>query len=186
MANPVLIRRSQGGFSLIEILIVAALIAAGLAAVLFLVNRYNTKQVTNDEAAALNQMAAEVRTKFRSQGNFNGITPAVLINNGIVDPRKINGTNIETGWNTNVTVAPANLNGVNGDAMSFTYTLPRESCPDFVQAAEGTFPRVVVGGTTVKNVPAGGTAARLDVVALGTACNPGAGGNVSVVFTLGR
>lgn len=176
--------KKQRGFSLLEILIVAALVAAGLAGLFFLVNRYNTKQVTNDEASSLNSIAAEVRTKFRSQGNYNGITPQVLINNGIVPPTKINGANIETGWNTNVAIAAANLNGTAGDSVSFTYTIPRESCADFVQAAEGSFPRISVGGTNVKDVPGGQRT--LNIATLGTQCDAGAGGNVAAVFTLGR
>lgn len=176
--------KKSRGFSLLEILIVAALVAAGLAGLFFLVQRYNTKQTTNNEAQNLNQIAAEVRTKFRSQGNYTGITPAVLIQNGIVPPTMVNNTNIETGWNTNVAVAAANLNGTNGDSVSFTYTLPRESCADFVQAAEGSFPRISVGGVNVKDVPGG--ARTLNIVTLGAQCNAGAGGNTAVVFTLGR
>jgi len=176
--------KKQGGFSLLELLIVASLVAAGLAGLFFLVNRYNTKQTTNNEAASLNAIAAEVRTKFRSQGNYTGISPQVLINNGIVPGTMINGTNIETGWNTNVAIAPANLNGTAGDSVSFTYTLPRESCADFTQAAEGSFPRISVGGVNVKDIPGG--MRTLNIATLGTQCNAGAGGNVAVVFTLGR
>lgn len=172
------------GFSLLEILVVAALVAAGLAALFALVNIYNQRQTTNAEASALNTIAAETRATFRSQGNFTGITPAVLIANGLVPATMVNGTNIETGWNTNVTVVPANLNGTMGDAVTFTYTLPRAACSRFVQAAEGAFPRVTIGGVAVKDVPAGANA--LNVVTMGAQCNAGAGGNVAIALTLGR
>lgn len=178
--------KRQKGFSLLEILIVAGLLAAGLAALFFMLNRYNVRAAANNEAEVLNTMAAETRTQFRSQGNYTGVTPAVLIANGIVPTTHVNGTAIETGWATTVAVAPANLNGTMGDSVSFTYTLPRESCSRFVQASEGAFSRVIVGGVHVKDIPTG--ARNLNVATLGTQCNAAAaaGGNVTVVFTLGR
>lgn len=172
------------GIATLDLLLYTGLAVAALAAVFFIVNLVINRQAVNDEIQTLQTMASETRTKFRAQGSFTGITPNVLIQNGIVPATKVNGTNIQTRWNTNVLVASANLNGAAGDSVTFSYTVPRENCSSFVEAAEGTFPRISVGGTNVKNVPGG--ANTLDVVALGAQCDSGAGGNVQVVFFLGR
>lgn len=172
------------GMATMDLMIYTALAIAGMAAVFFVAGVVMNRQAVTEEVNTLQTMAAGTQTKFRAQGNFTGVTPNVLIQNGIVPARKVSETNIQTRWNTNVLVAPANLNGTLGDSVTFTYTVPRENCSNFVEAAEGTFPRIAVDGVNVKNVPGG--ANTLDVVALGAQCNAGAGGNANVVFFMGR
>ncbi len=125
------------GFSLLELLIAAALIAVGLLGLFFLVNRYNVQQAVANEVQALSQTVAETRTKFRAPGNFAGITPTVLIDNGMINPSRVVAGTIMSEWSTVVGVVPVNLNGTVNDAVSFNYTVPRQFCSDFVSGVAG-------------------------------------------------
>lgn len=160
-------RKKTKGFTLIEVLIVLAIAAGILFAVFIAVGKVQTKQVSKEAAEMLNLMVADVRAKFKSQGNFTGITPQVLIDNRIPPNTMIEGANIVSPWNSHILVAPVTINNPN-DAVRFTYqTVPQEDCSNFVTAAQGTFTRITVNGTVLKNVP---TVPMLNVAQLGTAC----------------
>lgn len=177
-------KKKQAGLTLIELSIGIVIAAALIFGVFYLVGVVNDRSVVKDEGQYLNQMIADARTKFRQQGSYNGINPGVMINLGIVPPPMVNGANIRTGWSTNVAVAPTNLNGTVGDGISFTYTVPRKSCSDFVDAGAGAASRVTIGGTVVKSIPAGQN--NLNIVNVATACDSDAAGNVAVIFEQGR
>lgn len=171
------------GFTLIEVLIVLAIAAAVLFAVFAAVSKVQAKQITKEAAEGLNLMVADTRAKFKSQGNFTGISPKVLIDNRIPPSNMIQGNNIVSPWNTNIGVAAATLQNTN-DAVAFTYTgIGEEDCSNFVTAAEGSFARVTVNGTAVKDVP--GNVHQVNVATLGTACSNG-GANNTIVFVQGR
>lgn len=182
--NPPGSRSKQKGLTLIELAIVIAIVAIIIFGVFLLFSRVQTSRIATDEAQNLNMMMADVRSKFGTQGSFNGITPTVMINLGLVPRTMINGNNIRNGWNTNVTVAAVNLSGTAGDGVEFTYQVPREACADFVTSASGAASRITVGGTVVKNVTAGQNT--VNVATLGTQCNADAGGNVPVLLAQGR
>jgi len=175
-------KRKSKGYTLIEVLIVLAILAAVLFSVILTLNKVQAKQLTKEAAENLNLMVADTRAKFKSQGNFTGVNEQVLINNRVPPSSMIQGAHIVSPWTTNITVAPATLLNLN-DAVSFAYTgIGIEDCSNFVQAAEGAFNRINVSGTAVKNIPAGIV---LNVAALGTACVAG-GGNNAITFIQGR
>lgn len=178
------LRRKQQGFTLIELVIVLAIAAVILFGVFILVSRAQTSRVANDEVQNFNMMIADVRTKFGPQGSFVGITPAVLIDLGIVPKHMINAATIRTGWSTTVAVAPTNLNGTVGDAVRFSYTVPRASCGDFATGASGAAGRVTVDGVVVKDVPA--ALNNVNVAALAGACDSDIGGTVDILLDQGR
>jgi len=161
--------RGSRGFTLIELLIALAIGAGLLFAVFVVVGKVQSKALTKEAAENLNLMVADTRAKFKSQGNFTGVSPQVLINNRIPPQQMISGTNIVSPWNTNIAVAPVTINNPN-DAVRFTYTgVPSEDCSNFVQAAEGSFGRVTVAGTVVKNLYAN-PVVPLNIATLGTQC----------------
>lgn len=176
--------RRQKGFTLVEISIAVVVAAALLFGVFWLVGVIGERSAVKDEIQNFTTLANDTRTKFRNQGSYTGITPAVLVQLGVVPPEMVRGTNIVTAWETNLDVAPTTLNGNAGDGVRFTYTLPRKSCSDFIDGVARNAARITVGGTVVKNVPGGVNTVNQANVA--TACNAPAGGNVTVMLDQGR
>lgn len=148
-------RAVQRGFTLIEVLIVIALVAVMLGAVFAVANRVNVQSTLSDFSSNMTLMASETRTAFRPQGTFLGVTPAVLIGMGIVPPSMVSGSAIVTPWaGSTVEVAPEMVS-VAGDAVRFTVSgIPGAQCAAFVAAMEPAFARIRVGPTNVKNMTA--------------------------------
>lgn len=166
-------KKSARGFTLIELLMVLAIGAGLLFAVFVAVNKVQSKALVKEAAENLNLMVADTRAKYKAQGNFTGVSPAVLINNRIPPQQMIQGTNIVDPWNQNIAVVSTTVTNAN-DAVRFTYpAVPRDDCSNFVQAAEGAFGRVTVGATVVKNLYAN-PPVPLNVGTLGTACSSAA------------
>lgn len=164
-------KKPARGFTLIELLMVLAIGAGLLFAVFVAVNKVQGKALVKEAAENLNLMVADTRAKYKAQGNFDGISPEVLINNRIPPQQMIQGTkNIVDPWNQNIAVASTTVTNAN-DAVRFTYpAVPRDDCSNFVQAAEGAFGRVTVGTAVVKNLYAN-PPAPLNITTLGTACS---------------
>lgn len=177
-------RKQQRGMGLLDMAIWLVIVAGVAAFIFYLVGVIQGRRASADEAQNLNLMMTDTRTKFGEQGSFNGVSPQVLIQLGVVPKSMINGANIRSKWNTDVAVAAVALHGAAGDGIEFTYTLPRENCAEFVTAGAGSAARVTVGGTVVKNIPGGINT--LQTATLGTSCDANAGGNVAVAFAQGR
>lgn len=178
--------RKQKGLTLIEIAIVLLILGGIMGLMYWYLAQTNERSVMKDEAQAYNTMIADVRTKFRAQGSYTGVSPQALVQLGVVPPTMVNGNAIRSGWNTPVTVAAINLSGSAGDGIEFTYQVPRRSCADFVDSTQGASTRVVIGGTTVKNQTTGGAANTLNVAQVATACDAQTGGNVQIALAQGR
>lgn len=148
-------RAVQRGFTLIEVLIVIALVAVMLGAVFAVANRVNVQSTLSDFSSNMTLMASETRTAFRPQGTFVGVNPSVLIGMGIVPPSMVSGSAIVTPWaGSTVEVAPEMVS-VAGDAVRFTVSgIPGAQCAAFVAAMEPAFARIRVGPTNVKNMTA--------------------------------
>lgn len=178
--------KSQQGIGLIELAISLAIVAAVLFGIFYLVNVVQGKRATTAEAQNLTMMASDLRTKFGNQASFAGINANNMIKLGLVPESMISGTAMISGFSTPVTVAPTNLNGQANDGFTFTYQVPSRNCSDFVSAVEGTFSRVAIAGTAIKDL----TANDNDIsVADLASCDASAGGGssmVSVAFTQGR
>ncbi|WP_019583725.1 type 4 pilus major pilin [Thioalkalivibrio sp. ALE16] len=171
--------RKSKGFTLIEVLIVLAIGAGILFAVFAAVSKVQGKAVAKEASETLNLMVADTRALYRSQGNFNNIDAETLVNNNVPPRSMVNGSDIISPWNTAIAVDEATINTTN-DAVRFTYPdVPRDDCTGFVQAAEGSFTRVEVGGSVVKDV--GQT---MEVATLGQACS--SADFVDIAFTQGR
>lgn len=185
--KPVSSPRKQQGFSLIEMAIVIAIAAILLFLVYQRLTKTQDSRIANDEASNFSSMMTDIRTRFGAQGDFAGVSTAVLIGNGLVPANMVKGTAgaeaIVTGWNTTVAVAPATLQYAN-DAVALTYQVPRKQCSDFVTAASQAAARVTVGGAVVKNAAAG--LDKVNLTQLGTSCAASTAGNVSVLLEQSR
>jgi len=175
--------RKQKGFGLIELAIAIAIGAAIIFGVFVMVKRAQSGRAASNEAKNLMLMSADLRTKFSGQGSFAGLSADNLIKMGIVPSNMISGTSIRSGFSTDVTVAPINLNGAANDGFEFTYTVPSDDCGTFVQSVEGAFARVSIAGTQIKNVPAGDSEVNVGDLAN---CNATGTSNAPVTLTFAQ
>jgi len=176
-------RLRRKGFSMIELMVVIGIIAAMVLAAFWAVPVIRNNIKSSDEANAYMAMSNDVRTVYSTQGNFNGVNSGSLIKLGVVPSNMVRNDTIISTFDTLVTVAPTNLIGTN-DGVEFSYTIPREACTKFVQKSAVASARVTVGSTVVLNRTSGDN--RVDVNALGDACDSGAGGNVNILLAQGR
>jgi prepilin-type N-terminal cleavage/methylation domain-containing protein len=155
----------QRGMTLIELLLVL-LVAGGIFVIVFgYFKEANNQTQVQTAASELALMSKKAQKVFSSQGSYDGATAAVLINLGIPSKKWISGSNIRDPWGNNITVASA---GTNNAILRFTYAgVPSDVCSSFVTTTEGSFQRVAVGSTVIKNT---GTGTTLSAVTLGTAC----------------
>lgn len=182
-------RKNQKGIGLIELSIALVIAAAVLFGVFALVNKANASRVVTAEAQNLTMMATSLRTKFSNQASFQGISASNMIALGLVPENMINGNAINSGFSTQVNVAAVNLNGQANDGFEFTYQVPAKSCSDFVSSVEGTFSRVNIDGTVVKNTAYGASGGGDDAITVTdlAACDATAGtAPVTVRFAQGR
>jgi prepilin-type N-terminal cleavage/methylation domain-containing protein len=172
--------RKAKGFTLLELLLVVAIVAIALAVLFFLFGKVQSKSTAQTEAQNLVTMAADVKGLFSPQGNFTNINDQVLVQNNVPPTGMVSGTNIVNGWGGAVTVAAA---GTGDSEATFQYDgVPTgDSCSGFVQGAQSAFSTITVNGQTVKDVTTG---AQFSAATLGAACNGANGGTVSVVYTL--
>lgn len=172
--------RKSKGFTLLELLLVVAIVAIALAVLFFLFNKVQSKSTAQTEAQNLVTMAADVKGLFSPQGNFTGINDAVLVQNNVPPTGMVSGNNIVNGWGGAVTVAPA---GIRNSQATFRYAgVPTgDSCSAFVQGAQSAFAIINVNGRVIKNVTTG---TKFSAATLGTACNGTGGGTATIIYTL--
>lgn len=171
--------KKAGGFTLVEFGIVAALLAIAAMGIYALYADKRESSNAAAEAQSFTMMAADAQQKFRVQSSYTGTTAQTLIGNGIVPSSMVNGSNIITRWNNNVTITTANLHGT-ADGLTFNYTVPQKVCSDFVTQAQEAATRVLVRGTNVKDIGEPLTLAKVDA-GCGTGSAP-----VSVALTIGK
>jgi len=176
--------KRKNGFSMIELLVVIGIIAFMALAAFVVVPMARNSWNASKEADFYAAMSADTRTVYSTQGNFNGVSPATMIKLGLVPSTLVRNNVIVSSFETNVEVAPTNLNGNANDGVEFSYTLPREVCTKFVQKSAMASARVTVGGQVVLNRPTGENT--VNVSTLADACDSGAGGNVNILLAQGR
>lgn len=172
----------QRGQIAIEYVIIIALVALALIGVIYFFTKGRNTNSVNNQASILTNIVADTQKLFQSQPDYSTLTGAVLINNNAIPSTMVSGTNIVSGWNTPVTVAPGNLYGTN-DAAIFTYTVPQNVCSDFTSAVASSFPKITIAGTAVKDMTAG---TALSVAALGTACAAAPAAGAAIAFYAGK
>lgn len=168
----------QRGLTLIEMLLVL-LVAGGIFVIVFgyfkEANNQTQVQSATSELALMGKKAQKI---FGGQGSYAGATTTVLVNLGIPSQKWIAGSNIRDPWGSNIAVSTT---GTNNSMLRFTYSaVPNEVCPSFVTTAEGSFQRVAVGGTIIKNTLAG---TNLSAVTLSSACS-GTGNTKTIYFDI--
>lgn len=170
------------GFSMIEIIIVIAVIGVLTAVVLNLAKGMRESANINTEISNLSMLVSTSQSVFSSQGDYTGIQNNVITRSASF-PTGMMGTNentIKTSWhNAGVEFAESTYSA-GADAFSITYnTVPHTSCVDFVSKTYKSYFRVQIGGTTVRDISAS-TANEGNIAGITGACP--SNGDTTIVF----
>jgi hypothetical protein len=158
-------------------MIALLLFAAVIGIVMTVWNAVKSTTGVQREASLLNTTVSKLQGHYRNQGHFAGVAAQVVIDLGAVDRTQVSGNQILSIWRTPVAYAPTTLGAGANDAVAVTYTgVEQGDCSSFVNSVAGTFSRITVNGTAVKNQPAG--VLNVDVTALAGACASAATGTV--------
>lgn len=182
--------RSQGGFSLIELLLVLAIVAALAVAAFIVYPRVQAGRNASYEAQVLSSAQAGVKALFTTN-NYDRINKATAFNAEIF-PKNMNlsASSIQNQWNGEVDISTSSSAGAAGTAVGtpdryfrIIYTnVPADVCIRLAGAAVQNFGTVLInpanavtgGGVVVQdNYSATPTALREDLIA--TNCKPSTG-----------
>lgn len=172
-------RKSQKGFTIIELLIVLAVALAliGLAA------SYGPTLFGGQRSAAGNlalQAIVQGGNAVKSGPTFVGVDQTAIARSGKLPTTMVGpGNTIINQWNGTVTVAPVTWNGTANGAMAVTYPgVPRNECNSIISSAGSNFVKIVVGASPAVKDDSAGTA--LTTGAVTAACDNASN---SIVFT---
>lgn len=135
-------RKGQRGFTLVEVIIVLAIVGVALAGVLVLQGQAEERNRITQVITALNAMAGTTRAVFAPANTFTAVTATNLINAGVVvPPFTVAGTAVNDPWGGGMTV------GGSPSFFGFSVTAPNQStCMAIVSALAPSAVRVTVGG----------------------------------------
>ncbi|AMR78618.1 type 4 pilus major pilin [Cupriavidus nantongensis] len=174
------LRNNQGGFTLVEMLIAAVLLALAIAGIYKGVADYLANDRANRELKELPAVIAAIQQKFAQRQSYAGATTAGLVNLGVFPESWVIGNTVQNRWGGTVTVATTTLVSAN-DGLTLTFTqVPRAECTDVVPGMEQSVRAVTVGGTPVK-----ANNAQTDIMLVGNACAAGGASN-TIVYTIGK
>ena len=182
--------RSQG-FSLIELLLVLAIIAALAVAAFIIYPRVQAGRQATFETQVLSSAQASVKSLF-TQGDFRNLTTAAALNGKFFPDSYVNGAalnnqfggTVTAGSITDITTAPPVQAAAAAAAarpyFGITYTnVPSEVCVRLAGGAAGNFGAIVINGNVVKNAYLAAPTA-FDEAAAALRCNAAA--TVPMIF----
>jgi prepilin-type N-terminal cleavage/methylation domain-containing protein len=166
-------RKKQGGFTLVELVVVLAIIVAAIGAIIARQMSASQSSRVQSEAGNLQAIVGKINSTFAGRTSYAGATTAFLLAQGAFPTSMVSGTNVVNGWNGNVTVAP----GTGNTTVNITYAgVPDSACIEFVANTSKAYNTVTVGTTVVKTT----AQAEADLAATQTACTAAA--TASVIF----
>ncbi|WOF81398.1 type 4 pilus major pilin (plasmid) [Pseudomonas sp. FeN3W] len=160
----------QAGATLIEIIMVVALIAIITVGALVYFNSAQDASNVSEAVSGLTAMSAVVRNQYSTQGDYSGISQDVVMRFGNVPENMLvrtggasSGapTHLKHPWNNANGAVAIGVDTINiaNDAFKITLTkVPAKLCTDLVTKTYRHFQKVVVGSTTVTNVSTATTA----------------------------
>ena len=142
----------QAGLTLIEavlaVLVLVAVITIGLGLYYGMTGSIQVVESANNAT----QFAGNIQRTYRNEGAFTNVrsTSSAVIN--AAPNRLVSGGNLMHEWGGDISISSQ----MSGGAFSIEYeAVPEDACSDFVNTVSGTFYRIDVDGTTVKDLTAG-------------------------------
>lgn len=131
--------RTQRGFTLIEALVVVALILSVLAVALSVANPTGSAVDGAQLARRISDLATAIRTQYSDRTNYTGLSNATLLASGAAPAELIDGfPQVLRTPDGTILVAPTNRDTIAGTgnenlAFLIQFTAPEGVCPDTVR-----------------------------------------------------
>lgn len=176
------LKKRSKGFSLMELLIVLAVLITITAFVYQMLKGVRDRNTVNNEQSFVTTLAQDAVTLFKQAGSFAGASDQTLVQLGAVreHARKAANNAIRTGFGGLYQVNAATTVFQN-DTLRLQLSVPRRMCAEFVVGVAPTFERIAVGSQVVRNVTPGNNT-EINPTSLSSSCNASAAGDVTVVL----
>lgn len=157
----------QKGFTLIELVLVLAIVAALSMLVFTSFNTSNDTNKVNTEVNNINSLSGAIRNMFNTQGNYTGLTNDVILRSiSFPESMRVTGAAnnlIKNGWvNTGYTVAPATVTSTDDVFRITMLSVPQEACASISSVTYRHFITLTANNTAVTNVATATTACNSD------------------------
>jgi prepilin-type N-terminal cleavage/methylation domain-containing protein len=152
-------KRLELGFSLIELIIVLAIIAASVALILDRQSKAQESNKSNDTVQAVSYMVSKIKTFYASSGSYTGLSAAVINGMSLLNqPLKWDGSAILDAWNNPLGVSGNAASGTPSFALTIggsVNALSKETCSALATALASGADVVNVGSSTEVQMSAG-------------------------------
>ena len=177
------VRTQQQGVSLMELLLVAGVIAAGTAIVFNVYQNVNAASKVDAEGESLRALTKNILDSYSASADYSSLTTERAIEDGLFPNTMMSdgtGEPVST-WGKPVRVVATDINrdGVNLENWGFVIAyddVPAKACVDLISQAGPEFNDIRVEGTSI------GVGANLNVTQMGQLCNRATGADVQFVF----
>ncbi len=173
----------QEGVSLIELMLVAGVIAAGSAVVLAVYQNVNAASKAKDETSSLGELTQKINDSYTSVGSYSGLTTESALAENLFPAAmtRSNDGEVVSAWGTPVRVlaTSVSINGstrANGGFVVAYDRLPAKACVDLISDAGANFGDIKIQGTSV------GVGANLNIGQVGELCNRAQGADVQFIY----
>lgn len=144
--------RQQGGYSLIELLIVIGIVIALVAAVILFRPAVMNLAKSFQSSMRITSTGESLAQAFRTaNGDYSTLSNTNAINGRWIPDAWVQGTNLRNEWGGAITLSSSNLDsGTNNAYQILTAGVPTTACSRIVESAGMSMETVTVGTTVVK------------------------------------
>lgn len=176
-------RAHQQGVSLMELLLVAGVIAAGTAIVFNVYQNVNAASKVDAEGESLRALTKNILDSYSASADYSSLTTERAIEDGLFPTTMMSdGTGEPTSiWGKPVRVVATDINRDGASLENWGFVIayddvPAKACVDLISQAGPEFNDIRVEGTSI------GVGANLNVTQMGQLCNRATGADVQFVF----